>query len=155
MQIALTNEECALVQTSFAQVEPNADRVAALFYRRLFESDPTLARLFKVDMTLQGRKFMETLAITVKGLEDLNSILPFVQALGRRHVRYGVKMEDYDALREALLWALEQQLGPAFRRDLRAAWSAAFKTLASIMIEASAPNVTAQSFVGPEANRNG
>jgi hemoglobin-like flavoprotein len=137
MQIPLTNEECELVETSFAKVESTADRVGALFYRRLFELDPTLEALFKIDMMTQGKKFMETLAIAVKGLEDLNSILPFVQALGRRHFRYGVKAKDYDAVSEALLWALEQQLGPAFRRDARAAWSAALKTLANIMIEAS------------------
>jgi len=39
----------ALVQTSFAQVRPIADAAAALFYRRLFELDPTLRPLFNGD----------------------------------------------------------------------------------------------------------
>jgi len=150
MQIPLTSEECELVQICFAQVEPTVDRVAGLFYRRLFELDPTLEPLFKIDMTTQGRKFIETLAIAVKGLEDLNSILPFVQALGRRHVRYGVKVKDYDAVSEALLWALEQQLGTAFRPDVRAAWSASLKALANIMIEASGSTLAPQE----QANLN-
>jgi len=47
-----------LVQTSFAQVEPIAEAAAELFYGRLFALDPSLRRLFKGDMTAQGRKLM-------------------------------------------------------------------------------------------------
>jgi hemoglobin-like flavoprotein len=132
----LTAEECKLVQASFAQINPVSNRVAEAFYGRLFELDSSLEPLFKIDMTLQGLKFMEKLAIAVKGLDDLDSIAPFVRELGRRHVAYGVKNLDYNKVEEALLWALEAELGPAFGRDVKAAWSAAYWTISTMMIEA-------------------
>jgi hemoglobin-like flavoprotein len=138
MRAQLTAEECQLVQASFAQVDPVANRVAAMFYERLFELDPTLSALFKVDMATQGARFMEKLAIAVKGLEDLDEIAPFVETLGRRHGGFGVKTKDYDTVSDALLWALEQHLGPAFGDDVRAAWSAAYEALSTMMIEAAA-----------------
>jgi hemoglobin-like flavoprotein len=132
----VTAEECKLVQASFAQVDPVSNSVAQTFYGRLFELDPSLEPLFKTDMAMQSVKFMEKLAIAVKGLDDLDSIAPFVRELGRRHVAYGVKNVDYDVVEEALLWALEVELGPAFGRDLKAAWSAAYWTVSTMMIEA-------------------
>ncbi|HTU70666.1 MAG TPA: globin family protein [Candidatus Baltobacteraceae bacterium] len=136
MRTQLTADECSLVQASFAQVDPMADRVAAMFYGRLFELNPALAPLFKIDMAVQSARFMEKLAIAVKGLDDLDGIAPFVQVLGRRHVDYGVKTNDYDTVCDALLWALEAHLGSAFGPDARAAWRAAYEVLATMMIEA-------------------
>jgi hemoglobin-like flavoprotein len=138
MRNQLTPEECRLVQASFAQVDPMADRVAMMFYQRVFELDPMLASLFKVDMATQGTRFMEKLALAVKGLEDLDEIAPFVETLGRRHVGYGVKTKDYDTVGEALLWTLEQHLGSSFDDNVKAAWSAAYEALSTMMIEAGA-----------------
>jgi hemoglobin-like flavoprotein len=133
----MTLEECRLVQASFAQVDTIADQIAASFYRRLFELEPALAPLFKTDMELQGTKFMEKLAVAVKGLEDLDSITLFVQRLGRRHIGYGIKKKDYYTAGDALLWALESELGNGFTPDVRAAWAAAYEILAGVMIQAA------------------
>ena len=54
----LNANQISMVQGSFAQVIPIADAAAAMFYRRLFELDPTLTHLFKGDMQAQGRKLM-------------------------------------------------------------------------------------------------
>jgi hemoglobin-like flavoprotein len=132
----VTPEQCRTVRASFAQVDPIADEVAASFYRRLFELDPALRPLFDSDLTLQGTKFMEKLAVAVKGLDDLDSITPFVQTLGRRHHAYGVAVKDYETAGDALLWALRDGLGPSFTADVRAAWLAAYTTLAAVMIGA-------------------
>jgi nitric oxide dioxygenase len=137
MQSLLTRDDCRLVQASFAQVEPMCDDVAATFYRRLFELNPALRTFFKVDMKLQGMRFMEKLAVAVQGLQDLDSIAPLVQALGRRHAGYGIHPADYDTAGEALLWALGEAFGPAFNAELRSAWSAAYRTLAAEMLHAA------------------
>lgn len=125
------------MQASFAQLEPAAARVAATFYRRLFELNPNLIPLFKTDMSQQGAKFMEKLAVAVMGLEDLQSIAPLVRTLGRRHAEYGVSPADYETVREALLWTLGEGLGREFDSRLRSAWSAAFTTLSSEMMRAA------------------
>ena len=50
-----------LVQRSFAKVEPIAETAAELFYKKLFEFDPSVKAPFKTDITEPGRKLMATL----------------------------------------------------------------------------------------------
>jgi len=126
-----------LVQTSFAQVRRIADVAAALFYRRLFELDPTLRSLFKGDLKEQGRKLMDMLTLAVKGLDRPEALLPALAALGRRHAGYGVNEHDYETVGEALLWTLEQGLGPSFTPDVREAWEAVYGLVARAMREAA------------------
>jgi hemoglobin-like flavoprotein len=115
-----------------------ADTAARLFYARLFELDPAIERLFRrTDMDAQRKNLMQTLTVVVKSLDRLDQILPAVQALGRRHAGYGVREAHYATVGEALLWTLETGLGEACTPDVRAAWAAAYGTLASVMIEAA------------------
>jgi hemoglobin-like flavoprotein len=79
-----------LEQSRFAQVEPIADVAARLFYDKLIEIDPPAKPLFTSDITEQGKKLMKLLGIAVRGLSNLDALLPAVQALGMRHVGYGV-----------------------------------------------------------------
>jgi nitric oxide dioxygenase len=137
LQNLITREDCRLVQVSFAEIEPIADRVAVAFYRRLFELKPTLAPLFKKTMEQQAAVFMETLAVAVVGLDDLDSIAPLVRSLGRGHAGYGIQPADYEMAREALLWAFGDALGSTFTPELCGAWTAAFDTIAAEMIRVS------------------
>ena len=122
-----------LVQTSFEQVRPIADAAAALFYSRLFELDPTLRPLFKGPIEEQGRKLMEMLGLAIKGLDRPEALLPALAALGRRHAGYGVNEHDYETVGEALLWTLEQGLGPSFTPQVREAWAALYRFVADTM----------------------
>jgi hemoglobin-like flavoprotein len=141
MQSLITRDDCLLVQASFAELEPDADAIAAAFYARLFELNPDLAPLFKTDMKLQGEKFMEKLAVAVMGLEDLGSLIPLVQKLGRDHAGYGIEPVHYEMAREALLWALGDHFGPSFNSELSRAWGAAFDTISTEMIGATEGHV--------------
>ena len=134
----MTPEQVALVRSSFAQVLPIKETAADLFYTRLFELDPSLRPLFKGDMKEQGVKLMTMIGTAVGGLDRLDSIVPSVQALGRRHVDYGVRDQHYDTVATALLWTLEKGLGAAFTPDVKSAWTSAYGVLAGTMKEASA-----------------
>ena len=129
----MTNEQIKLVQDSFMQVAPIAETAAQLFYARLFELDPDLELLFKGNLTEQGRKLMQMLALAVNSLDRMEQLLPVVRSLGARHVSYGVRDRDYDTVGQALLWTLQKGLGPAFTPDVEAAWSNVYATLASAM----------------------
>src|SRR5580765_1579593 len=84
-----------LVQQSFTTIAPIADDAAALFYRRLFELDPSLQPMFRGDMAVQRKRLMQMITAAVKGLDRLDQLVPVVQDLGRRHAGYGVKDEHY------------------------------------------------------------
>lgn len=127
-----------LVQSSFAQVAPIADAAAALFYKRLFELDPSLRPMFRGDMREQGQKLMTMIGSVVGNLKNLDRIVPGVRSLGARHVAYGVRDEHYDTVGAALLWTLGEGLGDAFTDETRDAWAAAYTLLASTMKDAAA-----------------
>ncbi len=121
------------VQETFAMVEPIAETAAELFYGRLFELDPDLRSLFKNDMKEQGKKLMSVLKIAVKGLDDLEKLIPVVQELGRRHVGYGVQDRDYDTVAAALIWTLGQGLKEHFTPEVEESWVAVYTVLADTM----------------------
>lgn len=129
----MTPEQVSLVQTSFTKMTPMAQQAAELFYARLFELDPTLQRLFRGDMHVQGAKLMQALSLVVGSLHRLDPLLSTLQALGQRHVLYGVEAAHYDTVGAALLWTLEQGLGPDFTPATRTAWAQAYDTLATVM----------------------
>jgi hemoglobin-like flavoprotein len=133
----MTPRQIALVQATWKQVEPLAQQAAALFYSRLFLLDPTLKRLFKGDMQEQGWKVMSMISLAVSSLSRLESIVPAVQALGRRHAGYGVQPRHYATVGAALIWTLEQGLGKAFTKEVEDAWRAAYGVLAATMQQAT------------------
>ena len=130
----MTPAQRALVQASFAKVVPIADAAARLFYEDLFRRDPRLRALFKEDMAEQRQKLMSMIGTAVANLEDWGNIALAVAALGRRHVAYGVKIEDYDTVGKALITALEKGLGPAFTPQVREAWLACYAAVAAEMV---------------------
>lgn len=139
----MTSKQIELVQTTWASVVPISDQAAALFYGRLFEIDPALKPLFKTDIKEQGRKLMTMITAAVRGLNDLDKLVPVVQDMGRRHVGYGVKDEHYATVGTALLWTLEKGLGDAFTPDVKDAWATVYGVLATTMQKASAQPITA------------
>lgn len=133
----LTTQQKTLVQDSWSLVQPISDQAAELFYSKLFELEPELRALFKGDMRQQGAKLMKTIGMAVASLNDFARLEPVVQALGQRHVGYGVKPSHYPVVGEALLWTLEQGLGGEATPDVLEAWAAVYGALSSVMIAAS------------------
>lgn len=134
----MTTHQIELVQATWAKVTPIAETAAELFYGRLFDLDPSLKPLFSSDMVEQGKKLMQMINSAVNGLSRLEEIVPSVEALGRRHVQYGVKEEHYDTVGSALLWTLEKGLGEAFTPEVKEAWTETYITLATTMKNAAA-----------------
>src|ERR1051325_8573493 len=132
--MTLAPEQKQLVRSTWAMVAPIQEDAARLFYGRLFEIDPSTKSLFaSTDMTKQGKKLMQTIEVAVAGLDKLDAIQSAVEALGRRHVGYGVREEHYESVGAALLWTLEQGLGEEFTPEVEEAWAETYWTLATIM----------------------
>ena len=134
----MTPAQITLVQKSWKQVMPISSTAAEIFYAKLFSLDPALKPLFKGDMKEQGRKLMSIISVAVNGLSQLETIVPAVQDLGRRHKGYGVKAEHYDTVASALVWTLGQGLGDAFTPQVKEAWVTTYGVLAKTMKDAAA-----------------
>ena len=133
----MTPDEIKMVQDSFSKVIPIKEQAAELFYGRLFETTPEVRPLFKGDMKEQGAKLMATLAVVVKGLDNIEPLLPVAGDLAKRHVDYGVQPEHYPPVGAALLWTLGQGLGEDFTPEVEAAWASAYGLLSGAMISAA------------------
>ncbi len=133
----MNDDQVRIVQETFEKVRPISETAAELFYKHLFELNPSLESLFKGDMKKQGRMLMQMIDFAVKGIDEPETILPTIQDLGKRHVGYGVKEEYYSTVGEALLWTLEQGLGNDFTPEAKEAWTEAYKLLSGVMINAA------------------
>jgi hemoglobin-like flavoprotein len=130
-------EQVELIRQSLIQVHPIADQIARSFYAHLFEVTPHLQKLFPGDMNRQGAMLMTSLELAVSNLDDAANVLPAIQALGERHVSYGVRAEYYPLAKEAYLWALERHLGETLTSAVKEAWEMAFDALTQAMIRAT------------------
>jgi hemoglobin-like flavoprotein/NO-binding membrane sensor protein with MHYT domain len=135
---SLTREQIALVQQTHWRVENAGPEVADLFYDRLFELAPETRALFPVDLTRQKGKLLAVLSGAVLSLHRVDAVMPVLQNLGRSHIHYGVEPAHYKVAGEALLWSLERVLGDDFTPAVKSAWTAAYTTLANVMIKAAA-----------------
>ena len=133
--MTFTNEQKTIVQSTFGQVT-DADALAARFYARLFETDPSTQALFKGDIKAQGKKLVQTIAVVVNGLDNLNAIVPAIESLGRRHAGYGVTVQHWDSVGNALLWTLADTFGDAFTPEVHNAWASAYGLIAGTAIAA-------------------
>lgn len=138
--MAITEAQKKLVQDSFTKVEPIADTAAEIFYSKLFTYDPSLKPLFKHDMKDQGKKLMTALRLAVKSLDDLDALVPVLENMAIKHVGYGVKVDDYTPVGNALINTLAEGLGDDFTQECRAAWVEVYKTIALVMRSKAYPD---------------
>ena len=84
-------------------------------------------------MTAQKRKLVAMLALAVANLDKPEALVAAVRDLGDRHVGYGALQAHFEAVEAALLWTLEQGLGPDFTPEVREAWTETYRVIAGLM----------------------
>ncbi len=136
----LTVEQKCLIRDSWQSVLLIQEQVAALFYARLFELDPSVKKLFKGKLDFQGDKLMMTLNVVVNALDDLTDVEAMLQAMGKRHLIYSVELAHFETVGSALIWALQQGLGESFHEEVSDAWVIAYGLIATTMKEAAFPS---------------
>lgn len=122
-----------MLRRNFAQIESQAGIAGLIFYRNLFNLDSSLRALFRSSIELQARKLMESLSFTITSLEDPKTLVPALEALGRRHATYGARPEHYDTVTEALLRTFSDVLRSSFTRKTRIAWKEALTFVTETM----------------------
>jgi hemoglobin-like flavoprotein len=133
----MTPRQIELVQESWSRIARDSAHVAEVFYRNLFRLAPPLRAMFNTDMAQQRRALMQMLHIVVNGLYCFEELVPDFEALGRRHVTYGVVESQYELMRLAILGMLAEKLGDEFTPEVEAAWAATYDQLAEVMKRAA------------------
>jgi hemoglobin-like flavoprotein len=129
----MSPEQVHLIRKSFAELSRHEHIAALVFYRRLFEIDPNLQRLFKGDIEEQSKKLLEMLGVLIAMLERPLGLELELKAMGLRHAGYGVKDEHYAMVGRALLDMLAETLDRGFTPEVREAWTALYGAVEAVM----------------------
>jgi NAD(P)H-flavin reductase/hemoglobin-like flavoprotein len=125
------------LRSSWAEVARYGDQVPLFFYSSLFLAHPSVRDMFPVGMAGQRDKLVAALGLVVTRADDLASVVPVLQQLGRDHRRFAVIADHYPAVGEALLATLAHFLGDGWDEHLAAHWTAAYELVARVMLDAA------------------
>ncbi len=131
-----------LLRETFERAKKENGGATALgmsFYARLFEKYPQVRPLFKTPPEEQHKKLLASISSIVGAVEKPAVLLPFLHAMGIRHLKYKTQNSHYAAVSENLVSVLSEHLSKEgeFTEEMRSTWEAALKTVSDIMIEAA------------------
>ncbi|UWR62765.1 globin domain-containing protein [Phaeobacter inhibens] len=131
----LSTSEVELIRESFSAARQNREEFAADFYTQLFMTAPDVRSMFPDDLTSQGKKLTQLLAIAVSGLDNIDTLIEPMRELGARHIKYGVKAEHYPVVAEVLIGTLATVTKEIWTEAHASAWEKALNLVASTMLE--------------------
>ena len=102
------------LKDNFDQVAGQGDSVALFFYSDLFVRNPHLRDMFPIGMSGQRDKLLRALGHIVSQVDDLPTLVPFLQQLGRDHRRFGIVAEHYPHVGASLIATLRHFSGPSW-----------------------------------------
>jgi NAD(P)H-flavin reductase len=124
------------MRANFAKAAATGDEAPLYFYSHLFLSHPETRALFPVSMAHQRDRLFHALGDVVHYVDDLDSLVPILQALGRDHRKFGTVAEHYPAVGASLLATL-RHFDEDWNAELAQDWTAAYTLVAQVMVEAA------------------
>jgi hemoglobin-like flavoprotein len=131
-------ENIRTIRDSFAAIRLSDREAGLVFYKRLFQVAPGVRPLFPASLEDQSEKLFKTLKILVASLDRLDTVVPVLHDLGRRHTAYGAKPEHYAVVGAALIWTLREALGDAFTPAVEQDWLQLFSVASAAMLHGAA-----------------
>jgi NAD(P)H-flavin reductase/hemoglobin-like flavoprotein len=129
--------DTAALKASWGQATALGDQVPSYFYAHLFVHHPEVRDMFPIRMTDQRDKLVAALGAAVSNVDQLDSVVPVLEQLGRDHRRFGAVTAHFDAVGASLLATLKHFFGPAWTAELHETWSEAYGTVAKVMVTAA------------------
>ena len=104
------------------------------FYRQLSADYPETMSIFNsVNMESQHTRFVGMLSIVLHRMKGGRPFESLLQDLGKQHMKYGVKDENFADFGESLMNVLQEMLGPEFDREMRDTWIATYAEITRVM----------------------
>jgi NAD(P)H-flavin reductase/hemoglobin-like flavoprotein len=129
--------DTAGLRGSWAKVATAGDDVPLYFYSHLFLCHPEVRSMFPIQMSGQRDKLVAALGAVVSNVDELDTVIPLLEQLGRDHRRFAVITEHYTAVGASLLATLKKFLGPYWTPDLADTWAQAYGLVAKVMVAAA------------------
>ena len=109
------------------------------FYARLFSKYPGVRPLFNTPPEEQHKKLMASLGAIVAAADKPETLMPYLHAMGIRHLKYRTENGHYAAVGENLMAVLKEHLSKdgEWTEEHQANWSEALELVSKVMIEAA------------------
>lgn len=133
----ISDRQIELVQHSFTLITSHRREFSDLFFTKLFQLDPILESSLQLEPSDQERKIIPMLSAVVNGLVEIELIIPILQDFGRTHAEYNVEDTHYEAVKDALLYALKTVLKQEWTNEIDIAWTTCYTVIIDIMKEAA------------------
>jgi NAD(P)H-flavin reductase/hemoglobin-like flavoprotein len=124
------------MRANFAKASAAGDEAPLYFYSHLFLSHPEVRSMFPVSMAHQRDRLFRALGDVVAMVDDLPSVVPILQQLGRDHRKFGALAAHYPAVGASLLATLEH-FDDEWTPELAKSWTEAYTVVAQVMVEAA------------------
>ncbi|WP_020528821.1 globin domain-containing protein [Flexithrix dorotheae] len=132
----MTEAEILLVQKSWTAIQTRSDIIGVKFYTKLFEVQPLFKPLFHNERDEQAKKLMKLIGFAVTKIKPEIEEDKTVAAVGKRHIAYGVKEQDFEIFGKVLVETIGEELGEHWNPELEVAWGKAYQYLSKLMIRA-------------------
>jgi NAD(P)H-flavin reductase len=124
------------MRACFAKAAATGDEAPLYFYSHLFLSHPETRQMFPVSMAHQRDRLFAALGEVVARVDDLDSLVPILQQLGRDHRKFGTLAAHYPAVGASLL-ATREHFDDEWSPELAKDWTEAYTLVAEVMIAAA------------------
>jgi len=109
------------------------------FYERLFSKYPQVRPLFHTPPEEQHKKLMTSVGAIVSSVENPTTLVPYLHAMGIRHLKYKTESAHYAAVGENLVAVLGEHLSAEgeWSPAMKTTWEEALAFVSNVMIEAA------------------
>lgn len=131
-----------IIRESFEKAKPIAVEIADKFYETLWSDFPAAKNLFlDSDMTKQKKSLIHSLIYVVDNIDEPQKLIPYLESMGERHLKYGTKEEHYDWVGSSLLKTFAHFFGQDWTEELKQQWTLAYSFIAETMKEGAKKSI--------------
>jgi hemoglobin-like flavoprotein len=122
------------LRSQYRLVRAQGERLASLFYERLFLEYPAVRPLFHEDPQRQRLKLMDSLDTVIGFLDQPSNQREYLRQMGARHMGYGALPAHYEVVSGLLADAMVEVLGDQVDQETRNDWLDAFRLISDQML---------------------
>ena len=130
----ITEAQIKYIKQTWSKLAAKSNALGDALYPKLFAKRPELETLFSVNKSTNSQKIFLFVMMIVTKLDKIENLMEELQNLAKRHVGYGVKIEDFEAFGEAFKESVQEILPAQTPQEALAAWGSLYDTVADAMI---------------------
>jgi NAD(P)H-flavin reductase/hemoglobin-like flavoprotein len=127
------NDLSRTLKESWSLVETRQDRLASLFYARVFLADPQLRDLFPIQMDQSRSKLVASIVHAIQNVDNPDTLNEYLGGLGRDHRKFRATATHYALFGRALLESLRDLAEGQWCDEYDAAWREAYRIISEKM----------------------